>query len=76
MVTYHQGNLSEHGLAPIQETQLKHKGMECLVSVLKCLVEWSKDLYKRPHIPSEEKTGLCRSFYSRVAGRCDVIYAI
>ncbi len=25
------------------------KGLECLVSILKCMVEWSKDLYTNPH---------------------------
>ena len=53
--TVPQGNLADHGLTPQQETQLQHKGMECLVSILKCLVEWSKDMYSRPHQRAEEK---------------------
>ena len=28
------------------------KGLECLVSILKCMVEWSKDLYVNPHLQS------------------------
>jgi len=28
---------------------MRLKGLECLVSVLKCMVEWSKDLYVNPH---------------------------
>jgi len=28
------------------------KGLECLVSILKCMVEWSKDLYIDPHLQS------------------------
>ena len=25
-------------------------GLQCLVSILKCMVEWSKDLYTNPHV--------------------------
>jgi len=28
------------------------KGLECLVSILRCMVEWSKDLYVNPHLQS------------------------
>jgi len=31
---------------------MRLKGLECLVSVLKCMVEWSKDLYINPHSQS------------------------
>ena len=55
-----QGNLADHGLTPQQETQLQHKGMECLVSILKCLVEWSKDMYRRPQQRVEEIAGESR----------------
>ncbi|KAL5248280.1 hypothetical protein ACHWQZ_G017457 [Mnemiopsis leidyi] len=51
-----QGNLADHGLTPQQEAQLQHKGMECLVSILKCLVEWSKDMYRRPQQRLDETT--------------------
>jgi len=35
-----------------QEKSMRLKGLECLVSVLKCMVEWSKDLYTNPHSQS------------------------
>ncbi|KAK2501961.1 hypothetical protein MC885_012505 [Smutsia gigantea] len=31
------------------ELSLRKKGLECLVSILKCMVEWSKDLYVNPN---------------------------
>ena len=31
---------------------MRIKGLECLVSILKCMVEWSKDLYVNPHSQS------------------------
>ncbi|XP_065921136.1 brefeldin A-inhibited guanine nucleotide-exchange protein 1 isoform X3 [Magallana gigas] len=40
------------GATPIQEKSIRIKGLECLVSVLKCMVEWSKDLYINPHSQS------------------------
>ncbi|CAG2107521.1 unnamed protein product, partial [Medioppia subpectinata] len=32
-----------------QERSMRIKGLECLVSILKCMVEWSKDLYINPN---------------------------
>ncbi|KAJ8257565.1 hypothetical protein GJAV_G00187030 [Gymnothorax javanicus] len=40
----------ELGMTPLQELSLRKKGLECLVSVLKCMVEWSKDLYVNPNL--------------------------
>ncbi|XP_020383334.1 brefeldin A-inhibited guanine nucleotide-exchange protein 2 isoform X1 [Rhincodon typus] len=40
----------ELGMTPLQELSLRKKGLECLVSVLKCMVEWSKDLYINPNL--------------------------
>ena len=28
---------------------MRLKGLECLVSILKCMVEWSRELYLNPH---------------------------
>lgn len=36
-------------MTPLQELSLRKKGLECLVSILKCMVEWSKDLYVNPN---------------------------
>jgi brefeldin A-inhibited guanine nucleotide-exchange protein len=63
------GRRQTHGDATSTDLQLRSirlKGLECLVSILKCMVEWSKDLYvnpnsmqsnlgpeNRPHIESE-----------------------
>ena len=40
------------GATPNQEKAMRIKGLECLVSILKCMVEWSKDLYVNPHSQS------------------------
>ncbi|KAL3867743.1 hypothetical protein ACJMK2_040601 [Sinanodonta woodiana] len=42
----------ELGASPAQEKSMRVKGLECLVSILKCMVEWSKDLYVNPHSQS------------------------
>lgn len=34
----------------LQELSLRKKGLECLVSILKCMVEWSKDMYVNPNL--------------------------
>lgn len=40
------GHLSDVGImTPNQERSMRLKGLECLVSILKCKVEWSKDLF-------------------------------
>ncbi|KAM4689505.1 brefeldin A-inhibited guanine nucleotide-exchange protein 1 isoform 2-T2 [Discoglossus pictus] len=39
----------ELGMTNVQELSLRKKGLECLVSILKCMVEWSKDLYVNPN---------------------------
>uniref|UniRef100_A0A3P9I331 ADP ribosylation factor guanine nucleotide exchange factor 1 n=1 Tax=Oryzias latipes TaxID=8090 RepID=A0A3P9I331_ORYLA len=39
----------ELGITPQQELTLRKKGLECLVSILKCMVEWSKDQYVNPN---------------------------
>ncbi|KAM8882521.1 brefeldin A-inhibited guanine nucleotide-exchange protein 1 isoform 2-T2 [Synchiropus picturatus] len=54
----------ELGTTPVQELTLRKKGLECLVSILKCMVEWSKDQYVNPNSqtslgqekPSEQET--------------------
>ncbi|XP_047662873.1 brefeldin A-inhibited guanine nucleotide-exchange protein 2 isoform X3 [Tachysurus fulvidraco] len=40
----------ELGMTQLQELSLRKKGLECLVSILKCMVEWSKDLYVNPNL--------------------------
>jgi brefeldin A-inhibited guanine nucleotide-exchange protein len=42
----------ELGATHNQEKSMRIKGLECLVSILKCMVEWSKDLYVNPHSQS------------------------
>uniref|UniRef100_A0A4W4GBQ3 SEC7 domain-containing protein n=1 Tax=Electrophorus electricus TaxID=8005 RepID=A0A4W4GBQ3_ELEEL len=39
----------ELGTTPLQELTLRKKGLQCLVSILKCMVEWSKDQYVNPN---------------------------
>ena len=43
------GQPGEFGATPGQEQPMKTKGLECLVSILRCMVEWSKDLYVSPN---------------------------
>ena len=38
----------ELGATPLQEKKIRLKGVECLVSISKCMVEWSKELYVNP----------------------------
>ena len=33
---------------PAQERAMRMKGLECLVSILKCKVEWTRDLFVNP----------------------------
>jgi brefeldin A-inhibited guanine nucleotide-exchange protein len=40
----------ELGATTLQEKSMRIKGLECLVSILKCKVEWSKDLYINPNL--------------------------
>lgn len=40
----------ELGATTVQEKSMRIKGLECLVSILKCKVEWSKDLYMNPNL--------------------------
>lgn len=40
----------ELGVTTFQEKSMRIKGLECLVSILKCKVEWSKDLYMNPNL--------------------------
>ncbi|XP_023272776.1 brefeldin A-inhibited guanine nucleotide-exchange protein 1 [Seriola lalandi dorsalis] len=47
----------ELGTTPLQELTLRKKGLECLVSILKCMVEWSKDQYVNPN----SQTSLARA---------------
>ncbi|XP_065422753.1 brefeldin A-inhibited guanine nucleotide-exchange protein 2 isoform X8 [Chrysemys picta bellii] len=42
-------NFKTHLKMQIEELSLRKKGLECLVSILKCMVEWSKDLYVNPN---------------------------
>ena len=33
-----------------EESVIRMKALECLVSMLKCMVEWSRELYYDPHL--------------------------
>lgn len=45
----------ELGASPNQEKSMRIRGLECLVSILKCMVEWSRDLYVNPSTPVEQQ---------------------
>ena len=57
------------GATQNQEKSMRLKGLECLVSVLKCMVEWSKDLYVNPH--SQSNLGQCDLVCSSI---CEDVY--
>lgn len=40
----------ELGATPNQENRMRIRGLDCLVSILKCMVEWSKELYINPNL--------------------------
>ncbi|MGH0159337.1 UNVERIFIED_CONTAM: hypothetical protein FKN15_064276 [Acipenser sinensis] len=52
----------ELGMTPVQELSLRKKGLECLVSILKCMVEWSKD----QSVPTECVTSYRYLFQTQV----------
>ena len=37
---------------------MKLKGLECLVSILKCMVEWSRELYLNPSSHVANNSGM------------------
>ncbi|XP_018047279.1 PREDICTED: brefeldin A-inhibited guanine nucleotide-exchange protein 2 [Atta colombica] len=45
----------ELGASPNQEKSMRIRGLECLVSILKCMVEWSRDLYVNPSVPADQQ---------------------
>lgn len=57
----------ELGATTYQEKSMRIKGLECLVSILKCKVEWSKDLYINPNL----QTTLGESTHKTVAQESD-----
>ena len=36
-----------------EESIIRMKALECLVSMLKCMVEWSRELYTNPHLSDQ-----------------------
>lgn len=43
---------------------MRKKGLECLVSILKCMVEWSRDMYVNPNLQANlGKTIICFNLY-------------
>uniref|UniRef100_A0A3P8TUE6 ARF guanine nucleotide exchange factor 2 n=1 Tax=Amphiprion percula TaxID=161767 RepID=A0A3P8TUE6_AMPPE len=73
----------ELGMTPLQELSLRKKGLECLVSILKCMVEWSKDMYVNPNLqanlgqehPSDNEAGELK-LPEQLAGRRDSISSL
>ncbi|KAI3357087.1 hypothetical protein L3Q82_015558 [Scortum barcoo] len=73
----------ELGMTPLQELSLRKKGLECLVSILKCMVEWSKDMYVNPNLqanlgqehPSDSDGGELK-LPEQLAGRRDSISSL
>uniref|UniRef100_S4RFY5 ARF guanine nucleotide exchange factor 1 n=1 Tax=Petromyzon marinus TaxID=7757 RepID=S4RFY5_PETMA len=45
-------NQAHVAVQSVQELSLRKKGLDCLVSILKCMVEWSKDQYINPNSQS------------------------
>ncbi|XP_059351895.1 brefeldin A-inhibited guanine nucleotide-exchange protein 2-like isoform X2 [Daphnia carinata] len=51
---------------PIQEKALRIKGLECLVTILKCMVEWSRELYVNPNAHSNIGTYFLKNILSKL----------
>uniref|UniRef100_A0A674F3K6 SEC7 domain-containing protein n=1 Tax=Salmo trutta TaxID=8032 RepID=A0A674F3K6_SALTR len=62
----------ELGTTPAQELSLRKKGLECLVSILKCMVEWSNDQSVNPNSQSSlGKVPLSIGSYSNLMSATD-----
>lgn len=53
----------ELGATPNQEKSMRIRGLECLVSILKCMVEWSRDLYVNPNSQTNLGKAFCLHFF-------------
>lgn len=51
----------ELGATLNQEKCMRIRGLECLVSLLKCMVDWSKDSYVNPN--SQTNLGTCEIIF-------------
>lgn len=56
----------------LQELSLRKKGLECLVSILKCMVEWSRDMYVNPNL----QANLGKMIFGFVLIACIIFYNI
>uniref|UniRef100_A0A8C7WH20 ADP-ribosylation factor guanine nucleotide-exchange factor 2 (brefeldin A-inhibited) n=1 Tax=Oncorhynchus mykiss TaxID=8022 RepID=A0A8C7WH20_ONCMY len=59
----------ELGMTPLQELSLRKKGLECLVSILKCMVEWSRDMYVNPNLQPSDGDGAERKLPDQTTSR-------
>ncbi|XP_071396068.1 brefeldin A-inhibited guanine nucleotide-exchange protein 2 [Centroberyx affinis] len=73
----------ELGMTPLQELSLRKKGLECLVSILKCMVEWSKDMYVNPNLQANlgqerpaDSEGVELKLPEHLAGRRDSVSSL
>ncbi|XP_041860724.1 brefeldin A-inhibited guanine nucleotide-exchange protein 2 [Melanotaenia boesemani] len=73
----------ELGMSPLQELSLRKKGLECLVSILKCMVEWSKDMYMNPNLQANlgqehpsDNDGAELKLPEQLAGRRDSVSSL
>uniref|UniRef100_H2SHY2 ARF guanine nucleotide exchange factor 2 n=1 Tax=Takifugu rubripes TaxID=31033 RepID=H2SHY2_TAKRU len=69
----------ELGMTSLQELSLRKKGLECLVSILKCMVEWSKDMYVNPHLQSnlgKPNQEMGEELPDQLAGRRDSVSSL
>jgi Sec7-like guanine-nucleotide exchange factor len=57
----------ELGATAQQDKEIRLKGLECLVNVLRCMVEWSKELYTDPN-----STGLAGLDTDSISGESDM----
>ena len=47
----------------MQEKSIRLKGLECLVSILKCMVEWSRELYLNPSSHVANNSGMVLTIF-------------
>lgn len=54
-----------------EESIIRMKALECLVSMLKCMVEWSRELYTDPHLSGDQFSIMGKEYRNGLGQRKD-----
>jgi len=63
----------ELGATANQERSMRIKGLECLVAILKCMVEWSRDIYVNPHSQSNLSSDHKKESMKKSSSKTDLV---